>query len=61
LHSTVIHTDALVAEVGALTQLIAEPNEWPTLSQQLGVSLSYRIPNKGDDIISNSLRARLTA
>jgi len=61
LHSTVIHTDALVAEVGALTQLIAEPNEWPTLSQQLGVSLSYRIPNKGDDIISNPLRARLTA
>lgn len=59
LHSTVIHTDALIAEVGALTQLICKPVDWPILSQQLNAALSYRIPDNGDDMISPALKARI--
>lgn len=59
LHSTAIHHDALIAEVGALTQLIAGPENWQTMAHNLGIQYSYLVPQQGEDIISPALRARL--
>ncbi|MCH9741947.1 MAG: FAD:protein FMN transferase [Proteobacteria bacterium] len=59
LHSTAIHNDALIAEVGALTQLIAGPENWQTMAHNLGIEYSYLIPLQGKDIISPALLARL--
>jgi thiamine biosynthesis lipoprotein len=61
LHSTAIHNDTLIAEVGALSQLIAGENQWQTIAQQLGVQYSYLITPAGKDIISPTLLNRLTA
>jgi len=60
LHSTAIHHDALIAEVGALSQLIAGESQWQTIAQQLGIADSYLITPDGNDIISHQLTARLT-
>lgn len=59
LHSTAIHSDALIAEVGALAQLIAGPTGWQDIAQSLGVQYSYLIDNEGHDVISPALAHRL--
>lgn len=59
LHSTAIHSDALIAEVGALAQLIAGKSHWQDIAQALGITNSYLIDNAGVDLISPALRARL--
>lgn len=60
LHSSVIHSDALIAEVGALSQLIATPTQWQTIAQQLGVSLYYCISAEQEETVSSALRPRLS-
>ncbi len=60
LHSSVIHSDALIAEVGALSQLIATSEQWQSIAQQLGVSLYYRISAEQEEVISSALRPRLS-
>lgn len=60
LHSTAIHLDVLIAEVGALSQLIAGTQDWQTIANNLGIEYSYLIDNTGLDIISNSLAQRLS-
>jgi thiamine biosynthesis lipoprotein len=59
LHSTAIHADALIAEVGALSQLIAGESQWTVIAQQLDVQYSYLITPEGKDLISNALKKRL--
>lgn len=59
LHSSVLHDDALIAEVGALTQLIATEADWATLAQNLGVSHYYRISAEQVESVSNTLKQRL--
>jgi thiamine biosynthesis lipoprotein len=59
LHSTAIHHDALIAEVGALSQLIAGEEQWHTITQQLGVEYSYLITTEGKSITSLALAKRL--
>lgn len=61
LHSTAIHNDALIAEVGALAQLIAGKDNWQSIAQSLGVTYSYLIDNEGNTLISNALNQRLMA
>jgi thiamine biosynthesis lipoprotein len=58
LHSTAIHHDALIAEVGALSQLIAGEDQWQSVAQQLGILYSYLITPKGVEIVSNALKKR---
>lgn len=59
LHSTAIHSDALIAEVGALTQLIAGKSHWQTMAQNLAIQYSYLITQQNEDIISPALQSRL--
>lgn len=59
LHSTAIHPDALIAEVGALAQLIAGKPDWQSVAHNLGIEYSYLIDNTGQDIISHPLAQRL--
>lgn len=59
LHSTAIHRDALIAEVGALAQLIAGKDDWQQIAQNLDIQLSYLIDNSGNSIISDQINARL--
>jgi thiamine biosynthesis lipoprotein len=59
LHSTAIHTDALIAEVAALAQLIAGNNGWHTIAQNLELQYSYLIDNDGKSLISSALNQRL--
>jgi thiamine biosynthesis lipoprotein len=59
LHSTAIHSDALIAEVGALSQLIAGESQWTVIAQQLDVQYSYLITPEGKEIISRDLTKRL--
>lgn len=60
LHSTAIHSDALIAEVGALAQLIAGADHWQSIAHNLGVEYSYLIDNQARDIISSELNKRLS-
>jgi len=59
LHSTAIHADALIAEVGALAQLIAGKTGWQSIAQALTIDFSYLIDQDGQDLISRALSARL--
>ncbi len=59
LHSTAIHSDALIAEVGALAQLIAGADHWQSIAHNLGVEYSYLIDNHGTSIASPKLTKRL--
>jgi thiamine biosynthesis lipoprotein len=59
LHSTAIHRDALIAEVGALAQLIAGPEAWQAIAQNLALQYSYLIDNDGQAFISTALNQRL--
>jgi FAD:protein FMN transferase len=60
LHSTAIHSDALIAEVGALAQLIAGSQDWQKIARNLAIEYTYLIDNTGRDIISNPLAQRLS-
>lgn len=59
LHSTAIHSDALIAEVGALAQLIAGADHWRSIAHNLGVEYSYLIDNDGQAMVSTPLTKRL--
>lgn len=59
LHSTAIHSEALIAEVGALAQLIAGADHWQSIANSLGVEYSYLIDNHGTSIVSPKLTKRL--
>lgn len=61
LHSTVIHADTLTAEVGALTQLIATQEQWPTLAEQLNVNQYYLMTAQNQTFISHDLAQKLNA
>lgn len=59
LHSTAIHSDALIAEVAALAQLIAGADHWRSIAHNLGVEYSYLIDNDGQAMVSSPLTKRL--
>jgi thiamine biosynthesis lipoprotein len=59
-HSTAIHNDCLIAEVGALAQLIAGETGWQPIAQHLDIQYSYLITPDGRDIISTALKRRIT-
>lgn len=59
LHSTAIHSDALIAEVAALAQLIAGADHWRSIAHNLGVEYSYLIDNDGQAMVSTPLTKRL--
>jgi thiamine biosynthesis lipoprotein len=59
LHSSVLHHNSLIAEVGALSQLIATPEEWQKIAQTLGISLYYHISADQQEEISPALTARI--
>lgn len=59
LHSTAVHDDSLIAEVGALSQLIAGPDHWHRLAAQLGIEHSYLLTPNGQPLISPALQQRL--
>jgi thiamine biosynthesis lipoprotein len=58
-HSTAIHHDSLIAEVGALAQLIAGKTDWQRIAQQLDVTLSYLIDDQQQQYISTSMQQKL--
>jgi thiamine biosynthesis lipoprotein len=59
LHSSVLNSQAILAEVGALSQLIATEAQWQKIAQNLELSLYYRLSARQEESISPALAQRI--